>query len=86
MTSDRATILTQLTSFMGTLLDDDQLRDLTPQTPLADYGVLNSLGMARLVAFIHDELGVMIPARELTGRRFHNLDKIADLVVTAQPG
>lgn len=70
----------RLTEFVAGLLDPEQAVRLTPATPLAEAGVLNSLGLARLIGFIRAELGVALPARELTGRDLGCVDDIARLV------
>jgi acyl carrier protein len=59
-------------------------RELTPDASLPELGVLNSLAMARLVAFIREDLGVQLPARALTSSHFRTLNEITTLVLTAQ--
>jgi acyl carrier protein len=72
--------------FSRGIVGDEEARQLTPDAPLQELGVLNSLAMARLVAFIRNDLGVEIPARALTGSRFRTLNEITTLVLTAQNG
>jgi acyl carrier protein len=80
MTGDQT--LARLTEFFGRGMPDEQ--ELTPDTPLHELGVLNSLAMARLVAFIRNDLGVEIPSRALTGSHFRTLNEITALVQSAQ--
>lgn len=70
--------------FIRDLLDPDQGRDLKPDTPLRELGVLNSLGMAKLVAFIRGEIGVGIPSKELTSGNFKTLNDITGLVLSVR--
>lgn len=77
--------LAQLQEFFSRGITDPELaRALTPDTPLRDLGVLNSLAMARLVAFIRNDLGVEIPTRALTGSHFSTLNEITALIQSAQ--
>ncbi len=66
------------------ITDAEHARALTPDASLHDLGVLNSLAMARLVAFIRNDLGVEIPTRALTGSHFRTLNQITALVRSAQ--
>jgi acyl carrier protein len=85
VSTDREAVLNQLTDFFtGTLLTTDQIGELTPHTSLRELGVLNSLGLARLLAFIRDDLGVDVPVRELSGSHFTNLNEITDLILSAR--
>jgi acyl carrier protein len=59
-------------------------RELTPDASLPELGVLNSLAMARLIAFIREDLGVEIPARALTSSHFRTLNEITTLVLAAR--
>ncbi|MCK6548999.1 acyl carrier protein [Myxococcota bacterium] len=47
---------------------------------LVDSGVIDSLGIMKLVAFIERELGVKIPDEELLPERFDTLRTISALV------
>lgn len=74
--------LARLTEFFSRDIPDT--RTLTPDASLHDLGVLNSLAMARLVAFIRNDLGVEIPSRALTGANFRTLNEITALVMAAR--
>ena len=77
--------LARLQEFVSRVITDAELaRALTPDASLHDLGLLNSLAMARLVAFIRNDLGVEIPARALTGSHFRTLNEITALVQSAQ--
>lgn len=74
--------LARLTEFFSRGLADGS--ELAPDASLHDLGVLNSLAMARLVAFIREDLGVEIPSRALTGSHFRTLNEITTLVQSAR--
>ena len=85
MNDDHTEVLAQLKGFfVSTLLKEEQARSLMPDTSLRELGALNSLGMARLVAFIRDGLGVEIPLRELTSGNFRTLNQITHLVLSVR--
>jgi len=76
----------RLTTFVADqLLSPEQARELTPSTALAEWGVLNSLGMARLVGFIRADLGVAVPLRQLTAGNFRTLDDMVALITPLLP-
>ncbi len=74
-------IVDVLKSYVAKELLDGQDIGLTPSTPLLDWGVVNSIEMARLVAFIKDQFGVAIPGTKVIAPHFKNLHSIAELVV-----
>ncbi|SDM56566.1 acyl carrier protein [Allokutzneria albata] len=53
---------------------------LRADTPLLEWGVLNSLTMVKLVAFVKEELDVRIPPERIVGADFKDLASIARLV------
>jgi acyl carrier protein len=80
---DRAAVLATLTEYTRTeLLGAADADGLTPETPLLDWGVLDSLKTARLVAYIGREFGVNVPPTRMNGQNFQNLDAITNLVTT----
>lgn len=49
-------------------------------TPLLEWGILNSLTTTRLVGFIRDQFGIEIPIEEMVGGNFKDLLSISRLV------
>ncbi|MGW4773084.1 acyl carrier protein [Nocardia sp. NPDC004278] len=81
--SDVGDLLAELTEYVSTeLLGPGEADGLTSSTPLVEWGVLNSIKMARLVAHIRNHLGVRIPPTEVTAANFRDLSSIAGLVGT----
>lgn len=62
------------------LLEGVEIGELTAETPLLEWGVLNSMQTARLVSWIREELGVRIPPTQVVSRNFQTLRTVADLV------
>jgi acyl carrier protein len=60
-------------------LDGDD--ELTTATPLLEWGVLKSIELARLVAFVKDEFGVRIPSSMTVADNMQNVGTIAGLVI-----
>jgi acyl carrier protein len=59
---------------------------IQPDTPLLEWGVLNSMNTSRLLSHIRQQLGVTIPPTYITGRHFKTVASIADLVYELSPG
>ncbi|MBP2328677.1 acyl carrier protein [Kibdelosporangium banguiense] len=77
----REVVVGSLTRYIEShLLDGDSSIGLTVETPLLEWGVLNSIETARLVAHIRDEFGVRVPPAKMVSKHFSNIDRIADLV------
>ncbi|MET7704768.1 phosphopantetheine-binding protein [Micromonospora sp. NPDC005413] len=87
LTDQRDEILGQLMVYVRQELLGDQGDavsgvDLRPDSPLLEWGVLNSLNTARLIAFVRAELDVDVPPTHITGRHFRSLDTITDLILS----
>ena len=76
----RDELLWRLETFVRENLLDDDDTELTPSSPLLEWGVLNSMNTARLLSFVRDDVGVVIPPTHITGRHFRDLNSIADLL------
>lgn len=83
MTPDRDELIKQLADFVQEqLLAEPDSRGLEPDTPLLEWGILNSVNTARLLTFIREDLGITVPPTQLTGGNFADLDSIADLLLS----
>jgi len=76
-----AEVIQQLHGFVAEQFLGGDAAELTPETPLLEWGIIDSLGIAQLVAFISERLGVNIPAAELTPGNLASLRALADLVI-----
>jgi acyl carrier protein len=61
-------------------LDGAEDSGLKPDSPLLEWGVLNSMNTSLLLAYIRNELGVTVPSTSITGRHFRDLNSITDMV------
>jgi peptidyl carrier protein len=57
--------------------------ELTPDFPLLENRVIDSLGLFRIVGFIEDSYGVSIPDEKVVPANFQTLTTIAGLVEQA---
>ncbi|GCF07279.1 phosphopantetheine-binding protein [Dictyobacter arantiisoli] len=78
---DRALVLRQVKDyFTGRVLDDID-EDLDEYTPLLDWGFINSLEIAQLVAFIHVTYGLDVPPEKMVPAVFQNLQTITQMIM-----
>jgi acyl carrier protein len=77
----RDEIYTKLSAYIQEqFLDDSEISELKPDTPLLEWGVLNSMNTSILLTYIRTELGVTIPPTHITGRHFYSIETITDMV------
>ncbi|KOG90606.1 hypothetical protein ADK38_07795 [Streptomyces varsoviensis] len=82
---ERADLLEKLIGFVrDDLLNGQAGAELTPTTPLLEWGVLDSIKTARLLAFIRDDIGVRVPPKKMVGDHFKDLEHVTDLVLELQ--
>lgn len=62
----------------------DGRADIEPDTPLLEWGILDSFSVAELLEFIHTRFGVAVPPSSISPVHFRTLQTIADLVVSLQ--
>lgn len=78
---NRAELLGQLLRYVNDELDVGELGGkITADSPLLEWGVLDSIRTARLLAQIRSEYGLRIPPRDMTGENFRTVQAIADLI------
>lgn len=56
---------------------EDSLKD---STPLLTTGIVSSIAMLELVAFIEEEYSILLGQDDLTPERLDNVERIVDLV------
>jgi acyl carrier protein len=78
----RRNVLETLTAFIEQEVLQSEHAGVEPTTPLLEWGILNSLSTAQLMAFIHDRYGLFVPADRIVGANFKNLDAVTDLVLS----
>jgi acyl carrier protein len=77
---DREVVLESLIQYIGEHMLNDEPVQLTTETPLLEWGILNSVGTTRLVAYIRQQFGVRVPPGQMVRQNFQNIDCIANLV------
>jgi acyl carrier protein len=58
----------------------DGQADLERDTPLLEWGVIDSLALTDVLAFIEDEFEILIPATEITPENLRDLAAIGALL------
>ena len=59
--------------------------ELTPDYPLLANGIVDSLGLFKLIAFAEDSFHIKIAPAEIVPENFGNINAIKDLVQSKQP-
>lgn len=62
------------------ILQDPSVR-IEPDTPLLEWGILNSISTVQLIGFIREQFQVDVPPVEVAGRNFKDLRSISQLLV-----
>ncbi|MHC3475163.1 acyl carrier protein [Streptomyces sp. 7R007] len=79
----RESVVKDLTHYIqDRLLDGDGAAELTTETPLLEWGILNSIDTARLVGYIRERFGVRVRPGQIVHRHFKDIESITDLVVS----
>ena len=65
---------------LSEFLPGESPRNLKDDTPLRTSGVLNSMGLLRLVSFVEDKYGIELEAHETGIEDFDTIDAIANLI------
>jgi acyl carrier protein len=77
---DEATILNILRAYIVEKLLEGDDNGLDAETPLLEWGLLNSMEMLKLVAFIEEQFRVVLPPRDLMPEHFRTLGSATRLV------
>jgi len=84
MTSEA--ILAEMKAYIERELLDGKGSDLEPTTPLLAWGVLTSLSVVRMLAFIRERFGIEIPPDELRVGNLKDLNAITTMLVARTDG
>jgi clorobiocin biosynthesis protein CloN5 len=76
----------QLLSFIReSFLSGDPEGELDADTPLLEFGILNSLNTATLIAHIRDEFAVVVPLADVTAATFKSVGTLSEMVHEGLP-
>lgn len=53
---------------------------IEPDTPLLEWGILNSISTVQLIGFIREHFQIEVPPEEVSGRNFRDLRSISQLL------
>lgn len=66
-------------------LQGDPSAELDAATPLLEWGILNSMNTAQLIAFVSERFDVAIAPQSVNAANFRDLASVAALVIEASP-
>jgi len=82
---DRADVYTALHEFVSVELLDGDAKDLDEQTPLLEWGLIDSFSLVKLVGFIDRRFGVKIRPESLNPATFKSLGVLTAYVCEQHP-
>ncbi len=68
------------------LVQDARHANLSDSDPLIESGIMDSLGMMKLIGFLEDNLSIEINDDELIPENFSNIEAIGNLIAGKQAG
>lgn len=78
-------VLESLRIFIKDEIIEDGDVDLQNDLPLLEYGIIDSLAIVSVLAFIDQTFDVQIPEDEIIPKNFETLNAIANLVIENRP-
>jgi acyl carrier protein len=84
MAVDQSTVHNQLREFVQELASAKGISTFTDQEALLESGILDSLSIFRLVAFLEDTFRVKIGDQEITSENLKNVETIEQMVLSKQ--
>jgi acyl carrier protein len=73
-------VLDTLRSYVNERILQDPAVTIEPDTPLLEWGILNSISTVQLIGFIRERFQVDVPPEEVAGRNFRDLRSITQLL------
>lgn len=74
-------IFESLRAYVSERILQDSSVTIEPDTPLLEWGILNSISTLQLIGFIREQFQVDVPPEEVAGRNFKDLRSISQLLV-----
>ncbi len=78
---DRSDIIKDLKNYISHEILDGKDMGLDGSTPLLEWGIINSMEIARLITFIEDRYTVKVPDDKIVAEYFVDLASITKLVL-----
>ena len=79
-------VVESLKEFISLEILDGKDIGLDGETPLLEWGIINSMETTRLVNFIQDRYGIIVPAEKIGYEYFKDLNSLSNLVSEAALG
>lgn len=73
-------IFESLRTYVSERILQDSSVTIEPDTPLLEWGILNSISTVQLIGFIREQFQVDVPPEEVAGRNFKDLRSIGQLL------
>ena len=74
----------EIRQFLSELLPDGRAASMRDDTPLRTSGILDSMGLLRLVSLVEEKFGIEVSAYEAGIENFDRIDDIAAFVQRKQ--
>jgi clorobiocin biosynthesis protein CloN5 len=74
-------ILDTLRTYVSERILQDPSVAIEPETPLLEWGILNSISTVQLIGFIREQFQVDVPPEDVVGANFKDLRSISQLLV-----
>jgi len=76
-----AEVLEHLKNYIASEVLDGRDVGLKDSTPLLEWGILNSLELLRIIAFVQTQFNVQVPSTKIVAEHFKDLNSIKNLVL-----
>lgn len=73
-------VLDHLRAYVSEQILQDSSVMIEPDTPLLEWGILNSISTVQLIGYIREQFHLEVPAEEVAGRNFKDLRSIGQLL------
>jgi acyl carrier protein len=73
-------ILDRLRTYISERILQDPSVTIDPDTPLLEWGILNSISTVQLIGFIREQFQVDVPPEDVVGTNFKDLRSISQLL------